>query len=75
MLNRWRNSFIVAAIFGIPAMVIMLVFMFKYKDHMTAPQVTIGLSVENLIMFLLATPVQVRRTFFVFMLERIISYR
>jgi hypothetical protein len=40
-------------------MVIMFVFMFKY-DHTTAPQVTMGLSVENLIMFLLATPVQVR---------------
>jgi Cu+-exporting ATPase len=59
-LNRWRNSFIIAAIFGIPAMIIMLVFMFKYKNHMKAPHVTAGLSVENLIMFLLATPVQVR---------------
>ncbi len=59
-MNRWRNSFIIAAIFGIPAMIIMLVFMFKYKNHMKAPHVTAGLSVENLIMFLLATPVQVR---------------
>lgn len=42
-------------------MIVMLVFMFKYKDHTKAPQITIGLSVENLIMFLLATPVQVRR--------------
>jgi hypothetical protein len=40
-------------------MIIMLVFMFKYKDHTKAPQITAGLSVENLIMFLLATPVQV----------------
>jgi hypothetical protein len=61
-LNRWRNSFLIAAIFGVPAMIIMLIFEFKY-DHITAPQVTIGLSWENLIMFLLATPVQVRRTF------------
>ena len=45
-------------------MVIMLVFMFKYKNHMTAPHVTAGLSVENLIMFLLATPVQVRMVLF-----------
>ncbi|CAF0904476.1 unnamed protein product [Adineta steineri] len=57
--RQWRNSFIIAAIFGIPAMVIMLVFMFKYTDHSTAPHVTAGLSVENLIMFLLATPVQI----------------
>lgn len=40
-------------------MIIMLVFMFKYKDHRKAPHVTAGLSVENLIMFLLATPVQI----------------
>jgi hypothetical protein len=40
-------------------MVVMFVFMFKYKDHTTAPQVTAGLSVENLIMFILSTPVQV----------------
>ena len=48
-----------AAVFGIPAMIVMLVFMFKYKHHTDAPQVMTGLSVENLIMFLLATPVQV----------------
>jgi len=42
-------------------MTVMLVFMFKYKDHTTAPQITTGLSVENLIMFLLSTPVQVRK--------------
>lgn len=40
-------------------MVLMLVFMFKYPNHMLAPQITVGLSVENLVMFLLATPVQV----------------
>ena len=45
-------------------MIIMLVFMFKYKNHMEAPHITAGLSVENLIMFLLATPVQVGMIFF-----------
>ena len=49
-------------IFGIPAIVVMLVFMFTWPDHMTAPQVGGGLSVENLVMFLLATPVQVNET-------------
>ncbi len=44
-------------------MTVMLVFMFKYKDHTTAPQIITGLSVENLIMFLLSTPVQVRKDF------------
>ena len=58
-LNSWRNSFITAALFGIPAMIVMLLFMFKYSNHMDAPQIVTGLSLENLIMFLLATPVQV----------------
>ncbi|CAF1246474.1 unnamed protein product [Adineta ricciae] len=57
--RQWRNSFIIAAIFGVPAMIIMLVFMFKYDDHRKAPHVSTGLSVENLVMFLLATPVQI----------------
>ncbi|CAF4352390.1 unnamed protein product [Rotaria sp. Silwood2] len=57
--RRWRNSFLLAAIFGIPAMIIMMIFMLKWKDHQEAPQVIRGLSLENLIMFLLSTPVQV----------------
>ncbi|CAF4431429.1 unnamed protein product [Rotaria socialis] len=58
--RQWRNSFIIAAIFGIPAMIVMFFFLFKYKNHSQAPHVTAGLSVENLIMFLLATPVQAK---------------
>ncbi|CAF1034528.1 unnamed protein product [Adineta steineri] len=54
---RWRNSFLLSAIFGIPAMIIMMAFMFKW-NHEDAPQVIRGLSLENLIMFLLSTPVQ-----------------
>jgi hypothetical protein len=56
---RWRNSFLLSAVFGIPAMIIMMAFMFKWKNHEDAPQVIRGLSLENLIMFLLSTPVQV----------------
>ena len=56
---RWRNAFILAAFFGIPAMIIMMIFMFIWKDHHKAPQVYPGLSLENLIMFSLSTPVQV----------------
>jgi Cu+-exporting ATPase len=59
-LSRWRNSFLLAAVFGIPAMIIMMAFMFKWKNHGDAPQVMRGLSLENLIMFLLSTPVQVK---------------
>lgn len=42
-------------------MVMMLVFMFVWSDHESAPQIGHIISVENLVMFLLATPVQVRR--------------
>ena len=41
-------------------MIIMMAFMFKWKNHHEAPQVMVGLSLENLIMFSLSTPVQVR---------------
>jgi len=40
-------------------MVVMLFFMFAYENHSKAPQIIEGLSLENLIMFCLATPVQV----------------
>ncbi len=44
-------------------MIIMMIFMFKWKDHTQAPQIINGLSLENLIMFLLSTPVQVNISF------------
>ncbi|CAF3788920.1 unnamed protein product [Rotaria sordida] len=56
--RKWRNSFLLSALFAIPAMIIMMIFMLKWKNHEQAPQVIRGLSLENLIMFLLATPVQ-----------------
>ncbi|CAF3475213.1 unnamed protein product [Rotaria sp. Silwood1] len=56
--RKWRNSFLIAALFAIPAMIIMMIFMLKWKNHEEAPQVIRGLSLENLIMFLLSTPVQ-----------------
>ena len=61
--HRWRNSFIIATIFGVPTFVTIVVFISKYDNHADEPQITTGLSVENLIMFLLATPVQVRMFF------------
>jgi hypothetical protein len=60
--SRWRNSFLLAAIFGIPAMIIMMAFMFIWEHH-NSPQVMPGLSLENLIMFVLSTPVQVSLPF------------
>ncbi|CAF4372868.1 unnamed protein product, partial [Rotaria sp. Silwood2] len=56
--RKWRNSFLLSALFAIPAMIIMMAFMFKWKNHEESPQVIRGLSLENLIMFLFSTPVQ-----------------
>ncbi|CAF4739502.1 unnamed protein product [Rotaria sp. Silwood1] len=57
--KKWRNTFILSTVFGIPAMVAMFLFMFKWQDHDKAPQIRNGLSLENVVMFCLATPVQI----------------
>jgi len=86
---RWRTSFLWSLIFGVPAMVIMMYFMFspapeEEEAHGAMMNMTMnhtetttrkmtgghgnmimlipGLSLDNLLLFLLATPVQVRTT-------------
>ncbi|KAL8622158.1 hypothetical protein ACOMHN_052960 [Nucella lapillus] len=86
-IKRWRTSFLISLIFGLPSVVIMIYFMFGYsgeqeeeekggggnttsplvtttvrlsrgEGHKPQLMVTDGLSLQNLLMFLLATPVQ-----------------
>ncbi|CAK9304759.1 unnamed protein product [Gordionus sp. m RMFG-2023] len=66
--KKWRSSFLVAMMFGLPVIVVMMYGMIKNDSH-HAPKnseskhrpivVLPGLSLENLILFLLCTPVQI----------------
>ena len=72
---RWRHSFLVSLLFGVPSMATMMFFGFIYEpyfhkkgknDHGSHPQVILapGLSLENVLMFSFATPVQVPASHF-----------
>nr|XP_009860869.1 copper-transporting ATPase 2 [Ciona intestinalis] len=57
-IQQWRRSFLTALIFGVPVMIIMIYYMAS-GAHNNPYMIVPGLSLQNLLMFLLCTPVQV----------------
>ncbi|KFD68054.1 hypothetical protein M514_03388 [Trichuris suis] len=66
-IRRWKRSFLISLIFGVPVMIIMIYFHWILHT-MDVPEnqwhVIPGVSVDNLLLFILCTPVQVTQCIF-----------
>lgn len=64
-VKKWRNSFLISLIFGVPTIILMIYFMYIMPWFYSPEElpnsccVIPGLNIENLLLFLLATPVQI----------------
>lgn len=58
---RWRSSFLVSLIFGVPVMALMMYFHWFKGTHHGHHQIMLfcGVSLDNLLFLMLCTPVQV----------------
>lgn len=68
---KWRTSFLISLIFGVPVMMVMIYFHWIIHTPMHPEKQTHilvkALSLDNVILFTLATPVQVRPNFLHFL--------